>query len=203
MVYTIRPPFFYRLLFNEALFRVRDAEKQVYLTFDDGPTPGVTDWVLDELKKHNAKGTFFCLGKNVKAHPELFQRIKDEGHAVGNHTHNHTNGWKVKPKEYLADVKKCADEGFEAGLFRPPYGKIKPGQYKQIAKNYKVVFWDVLAGDFDTSKKPEQCLNSVLNNTREGSIIVLHDSVKAAPTLKAILPQILEALSNYTFSPLK
>lgn len=203
MVYTIRPPFFYRLLYNDALFRVKDAKNEMYLTFDDGPTPDVTDWVLDELKKHNAKATFFCLGKNVKAYPGLFARIKAEGHSIGNHTFNHTNGWKAGIKDYIKDVEKCANEGFEASLFRPPYGKIKPSQFKAVNKDYKVVFWDVLAGDFDLSKSPEHCLNNVLNNTRDGSIIVLHDSVKAAPTLKTILPRILDELKEYTFSKIE
>ncbi len=202
MVYTIRPPFFYRLLYSDAFFRFKQANKKLFLTFDDGPIPGVTDWVLDELKKHNAKATFFCLGKNVKAYPYLFDRIKAEGHAVGNHTYNHTNGWKVGFKEYMKDVEKCANEAFESSLFRPPYGKIKPLQFKAVNKSYKVVFWDVIAGDFDLSKTPEQCLNNVLNYTRNGSIIVLHDSKKAGPTLKEILPKILEAYSDYTFSKL-
>lgn len=203
MVYTIRPPFFYRLLYKDALFRVKDAQKEVFLTFDDGPTPEVTGWVLDELKRHNAKATFFCLGKNVKAHPRLFERIKAEGHGIGNHTYNHTNGWKAGIKEYIKDVDRCENEAFEAPLFRPPYGKIKPSQFRAVDKGYKVVFWDVLAGDFDLSKTPEHCLNNVLKNTREGSIIVLHDSIKAAPTLKVILPQILEELKDYTFSKLE
>lgn len=201
MLYTVRPPFFYRVLYNEALFRVKETEQELFLTFDDGPIPGVTDWVLDELKKHNAKATFFCIGKNVKANPELFERIKAEGHSVGNHTYNHISGWKSKLEEYTEDVKQC-DTTFEAKLFRPPYGRIKPKQFKAVTQNHQVVFWDVISGDFDPETSKEKCLENVLKNTRDGSIIVLHDSLKASERMKYILPIILEKFQGYRFSAL-
>lgn len=201
MLYTVRPPFFYRLLYNEALFRMKKAKKELFLTFDDGPIPGVTDWVLDELKKHQAKATFFCIGKNVKANPGLFERIGQEGHSIGNHTFNHINGWKAGLDEYVNDVEKCSAE-FETTLFRPPYGRIKPKQFKAVNKDYKVVFWDVISGDFDPETSKEKCLANVLNNTRNGSIIVLHDSLKACERMKYILPKILEKYKDYQFSAL-
>lgn len=201
MLYTVRPPFFYRLLYSEALFRVKRAEKELFLTFDDGPIPGVTDWVLDELKKHKAKATFFCIGKNVKANPELFARIKAEGHSIGNHTYTHTNGWKADLKDYLKDVEQC-NETFDAKLFRPPYGRIKPKQFKEVTKKHKVVFWDVISGDFDPETPKEKCLDNVLKYTRNGSIIVMHDSKKASERMKYVLPRVLEKYSDHKFSAL-
>ena len=158
-------------------------EKNIYLTFDDGPHPVATPFVLDELKKYTAKATFFCIGKNVIEHPAIYKRIIDEGHGVGNHTHNHLNGWKTNTNEYLNDVM-IASKLFKSNLFRPPYGKLRSIQAKRIAdaiadKSAKIVMWDVLSGDFDETLSKEQCLKNVIDNTVEGSIIVFHDSEKA------------------------
>lgn len=168
-----------------------DVRQAVYLTFDDGPTPGVTDQVLDILDDHDARATFFCLGKNVVHHPVLFDRIRRAGHAVGNHTYNHLNGWETPPSRYLSDVESC-HRIFYSTLFRPPYGKVRPSQRKRILEHYRIVMWDVLSYDFDTALTPEGCLRTVLKHVRPGSIVVFHDSEKAAERMLYCLPRILD-----------
>ncbi|AUC86690.1 polysaccharide deacetylase family protein [Polaribacter sp. ALD11] len=181
--------------------------KEIYLTFDDGPTPEITDFVLDELKKYEAKATFFCIGKNIVNHPDIFKRIIIEGHAVGNHTQNHLKGWCTKNGSYLENVDLCEetitkfnDATIKQKLFRPPYGKIKKSQAKEILKKgYKIIMWTVLSADFDTSISNEKCLQNVLKNTESGSIIVFHDSVKASEKLKYVLPKVLKKFSEKGF----
>ena len=201
------------------------AKKEIFLTFDDGPTPEITKFVLSELKKYNAKATFFCIGKNIKKHPEIFDEVISECHSVGNHTQNHLNGWKTEKGEYLENVLKCETnlQGFKnlvglnknetkntykvletlqekPKLFRPPYGKIKKSQAKEVLKKgYKIIMWDVLSADFDTSISKEKCLENVLQNTKNGSIIVFHDSVKAAERMKYALPIVLKEFSEKGF----
>ena len=177
--------------YPELLWQVDTAEKDLYLTFDDGPTPGVTDWVLDELGKFKAKATFFCLGKNVRQHPEIYERIINEGHAVGNHTYNHPKGWVTANFRYLRSVVKCA-EVVQSNLFRPPYGRIKKTQIKALIKQYKIVMWDVLSEDYNTSVNSSYCLKKVLSQAKGGSIIVFHDSQKAMKNLGGLLPQVLQ-----------
>lgn len=179
------------------------SEKNIYLTFDDGPTPEITQFVLDTLKTFNAKATFFCIGKNAEKHPEIFNKIIAEGHSIGNHTQHHLNGWKNTNPNYFKDVED-AQQLIKSNLFRPPYGKIKLSQYKYFKSKYKIVFWDLLSGDFDPKISAEQCLQNVLKNMRNGSIIVFHDSVKASDKLKIVLPKVLEfALKeNYSFKKL-
>jgi len=179
------------------------AEKTVYLTFDDGPTPEITEWTLNKLKQFNAKATFFCIGKNVKNHPEVFQQIIDEGHSIGNHTNNHLNGWKTKKEDYLNNVSIAEKtiQQFTSSttkrLFRPPYGKIKRKQSLELLKRgYKIIMWDVLSADFDQSISKEKCLKNVLDNIDNGSIIIFHDSVKAEINMKYALPKALEVLSK-------
>lgn len=187
---------------GDLVWSIETDQDEIYLTFDDGPTPGVTNWVLDILKIHNAKATFFCIGKNVAAHPELYQRILDEGHAVGNHSYDHLNGWETKDEEYLGNIEQCA-KLVNSELFRPPYGKISRSQSKKLRDRYKLIMWDVLAGDFDLSISPEQCFKNVINNISKGSIIVLHDSVKAEKNLRYVLPNLLSDCSGkYSFSGL-
>jgi peptidoglycan/xylan/chitin deacetylase (PgdA/CDA1 family) len=175
--------------------------RQVYLTFDDGPIPDVTTWVLDLLRAHHILATFFCIGKNVAAHPEIYQRIIREGHVTGNHTFNHLSGYKNSTVEYMHDIALAAQH-IDSNLFRPPYGRIKKGQIKAVSQQYNIVMWDVLSGDFDTKISTERCVNNVINNVENGSVIVFHDSIKAFRVLKKALPQIIESLkeSGYAFS---
>ena len=171
------------------------------MTFDDGPIPIITPWVVDELKKYNAKATFFCVGDNVKKHPEIYQLLLDNGHRVGNHTMNHLNGWKNYNKTYFENIA-AAEKYITSDLFRPPYGKIKPTQIFRLKKKYKLIMWDVLTGDYDESKTGEECLNKIKKNVKSGSIIVFHDSIKAEKRLRYALPKCLEFLKTegYTFS---
>lgn len=181
-------------------------EKILFLTFDDGPIPVVTPFVLNTLKKFNAEATFFCIGENIDKHPEVFADVIEAGHKVGNHTYNHLKGWNFKDNEYLDNIKKCAQHtGIQ--LFRPPYGRIKKSQIKALKlvnPEVEIVMWDVLSGDFDQSITTEKCINNVLKNVKNGSIIVFHDSLKAFGRLEESLPIILEELSKrgYAFKSL-
>lgn len=191
-------------LFSRYVWDIPNDEQKIYLTFDDGPTPKITNWVLDELKKHNAKATFFCIGANIEKHPDLFKQIIEDGHAIGNHTFNHLNGWEKPNQKYIENTELCAAEikKHHKGtvLFRPPYGKIKPSQSKKLRqKGYKIMMWDVLSWDFDTTCAPKKCLDNVLKNTASGSIIVFHDSEKAFENLKYVLPETLTRLSKKGF----
>ena len=170
----------------------------MYLTFDDGPHETATPFVLDQLKQYNAKATFFCIGKNVAAHQEIYQRILKEGHSVGNHTYNHINGWKVSDEVYLEEIQQTK-ELIKSNLFRPPYGRIKRSQLKKLQtpnSKIQIIMWDVLSGDFDTNLTPEACLGYVLYHTKPGSIIVFHDSTKAMERMQYALPKVLEHFSK-------
>jgi peptidoglycan/xylan/chitin deacetylase (PgdA/CDA1 family) len=188
--------------------------KEIYLTFDDGPTPEITEFVLDELKKYDAKASFFCLGKNIQNHPDIFKRILLDKHAIGNHTQQHLNGWKTKKTQYIDNIIACehsildalekmqktGTKQQEAKLFRPPYGKMKRSQAKELdRKGYRIIMWDVLSADFDRSISNEKCLQNVLENTKNGSIIVLHDSVKASEKVRFVLPKVLKEFSEKGF----
>ena len=188
-MYLVKTPGIIQTIFASLVWRVANSKK-VYLTFDDGPIPEATPWVLDLLKSKNIKATFFCVGENVEKYPEIYQRILSEGHSVGNHTYNHLNGWKINGNQYSENVVK-ASKVIDSLLFRPPYGKLTPRLIKELKKKYDVVMWDVLSGDFDTSLTPEDCLNNVKENAKEGSIIVFHDSIKAIDTLKFVLPEVI------------
>lgn len=171
-----------------------EAEPIVYITFDDGPHPEATVFALDELKKYDAKASFFCIGKNVVAEPLLYKRIITEGHTVGNHTHNHLNGWHNSNHKYYTNILK-ASKHIDGYNFRPPYGRIKISQARKLSTGkhkWKVYMWDVLSGDFDIELTPERCLQNVLNNIEPGSIVVFHDSEKAFPRMKYALPQVLQ-----------
>jgi len=184
---------FHRLTWNKD-----EHEKTIYLTFDDGPTPNITIWILNLLAKYNAKATFFCLGKNVVLYPKLLDYILCEGHSVGNHTYNHLNAWKTNKEKYLNDIVSC-ERVFHSKFFRPPYGKLKPGIRTQILKNYQIIMWDVMSYDFDKDLLPENCYKNVISNAKEGSIIVFHDSYKAESNMKATLPLILKYYSEKGF----
>jgi peptidoglycan/xylan/chitin deacetylase (PgdA/CDA1 family) len=199
-----RTPFLLPVLFPQLLWRMTQSEKAVYLTFDDGPVPGPTTFVLDTLKTFSAGATFFCIGDNVRKHPELFNRLIDEGHTVGNHTQNHLNAWKSDTRLYLDNVAafeqtaKQVRAGFATTLFRPPYGRLRRGQIRQLAA-YRVVMWDVLTYDYDRTLTPQACLAKTLRAVRNGSIIVFHDSHKAWPRLEYVLPRLTEHLVTQGF----
>lgn len=204
-MYFIKTPKWLKILYRSYIWNIPTDEKALYLTFDDGPHAVATNFVLDELKKYNAKATFFCIGKNVVAEKATYQRILEEGNTVGNHTHNHLNGWKTKDREYIANILEAA-QFIDSDLFRPPYGRITRFQAKAIsdtheykANGFKVIMWDVLSGDFDNKLSPEDCLLNVINNSTNGSIIVFHDSEKAYMRMRYALPGILEHFSKKGF----
>ena len=192
-------------LLRNFIWEVPNANNTIYLTFDDGPIPEVTEWVLDILKEENIKATFFCIGDNIQKHPTIYQRILNEGHKTGNHTFNHLNGWTTKTCNYIENFKLCETERLKLNtehslLFRPPYGKMTLKQSKKIKKlGYKIVMWDVLSYDFKPTITAEKCKENVLKNTTAGSIIVFHDSLKAEKTLKKVLPEIIQELKNKGF----
>jgi peptidoglycan-N-acetylglucosamine deacetylase len=204
-MYTVRPPFFYKLLYHKAIYRVKEEGKSLFLTFDDGPIPEVTPRVLQILEEFSAKATFFCIGKNIRNNPRIIDQIIAAGHSLGNHTFNHLNGWKVKKEDYMEDILKCERQFRESAdqqinLFRPPYGRIKPSQYSILNAQYSIIMWDVLSGDFDKNTTKEECLDNVLSKTREGSVIVFHDSLKAKDKLYYVLPRILKHFTEKGFS---
>lgn len=194
----MRVPKIVEAYYSSLLWRVQTSEKDLYLTFDDGPTPYVTKWVLDKLKEYEARATFFCLGKNVRNHPGLFKKILSEGHSVGNHTFDHKNGWNTKSFLYMKNVLKCASL-VDSDLFRPPYGRIRRHQVKALKKQFRIVMWDVLSEDFNQSITGKACAEIVCSRAKEGSIIVFHDSRKASKNLKIALPIILNHFSNLGF----
>ena len=207
-----KTPGFVKTLFPNFIWNIDTENKELYLTFDDGPTPEITHWVLDTLKKYNAKATFFCIGNNVEKYPKFFQHIIVEGHAVGNHTYNHLKGWKHKTKDYIKDIIRTqnliesqtlnskSQNSENLNLFRPPYGKFKTKQSKQLQElGYKIILWDVLSYDWDRSVSEETCLKNVTSAAKEGSIIVFHDSVKASRNLKYVLPKVLDYYSEKGF----
>lgn len=165
----------------------------VYLTFDDGPTPQVTEWILDELRRWGARATFFCLGANVEKYPELYARILAEGHSVGNHTHRHKKGLATRPMSYAADALRAA-EWIDSPLFRPPYGSLMPRQARILGNRYKIVMWNIISRDYNVRVEPERCLATVVEHVRPGDIVVFHDSQKAFRNMSYALPRVLEYL---------
>lgn len=194
----VRPPLLLRKIYPGALWRMKSREKKIYLTFDDGPVPGVTPAALSVLKQFNIKATFFCVGENVQKHPEVFQQVISEGHSIGNHTFHHVDGWNTSTRTYLREVQQCA-EMFTSKLFRPPYGRMRPPQRKAIQRKYKIVLWDVLTYDFDKELNGEQCLQLALKNSREGSVVVFHDSEKAKERMLYALPKFIEKMKARGF----
>jgi peptidoglycan/xylan/chitin deacetylase (PgdA/CDA1 family) len=202
-----RVPFFLPWLYPSLTWRMPATEKKLYLTFDDGPVPGPTDFVLETLRRYQIHGTFFCIGDNVRKHPALFRQILTEGHAIGNHTFNHLSGWKTSLEKYVMNTIQCDDvmkqQGYEpVALFRPPYGRITRAQI-QALHAYKIIMWDVLTMDYQRSLSPETCLRNSIRSLRNGSIIVFHDSVKAEHRMAYALPRLIEyGIENgYTFHP--
>jgi|SRR6056297_609730 len=181
-----------------------DRTREIFLTFDDGPVPETTPWLLDLLNQYNAKATFFLIGKNVEKNQYLYQRILDEGHQVGNHTYSHVSGWKLGFNKYVEDIQ-LGNRFIKSHLFRPPYGKITPMQLKHLKKQFNIVFWDVLSYDFNRKISGERCLVNVLSKYKDGSIIVFHDSMKAFKNLEYALPLVLDHFKNleYKFATIK
>ncbi len=200
---TIARPIILPVLFPGLTWGITNHHnKQLYLTFDDGPVPDVTPWVLSTLKEYNASATFFCVGNNVKKYPDVFKKIKQEGHAIGNHTFNHAKGLFSSTKGYIQDIEKAA-KYIDSSLFRPPHGLIKPAQVKALKrKKYKIIMWNVLSRDYNQKLSGEKCLSLVVKHAKAGSIIVFHDSYKAEKNLRYALPKVLEYFSNkgYRFS---
>ncbi len=187
-----RTPFFLPWIYPTLVWKISTEAKEIFLTFDDGPVPGPTEFVLDTLKKCSIKATFFVIGDNVRKHPEIYQRILHEGHVVGNHTFNHLKGWSYSDNEYLDNIKKCDQVmGFKPELFRPPYGRIKKSQINQLSR-YNIVMWDVLTSDYNNSLPPEKCLAGSIAATRSGSIVVFHDSLKAERNMTHALPRFID-----------
>lgn len=213
MFYWIKTNKLIKWLFFNQIWSIPNTQNNIYLTFDDGPTPEITPWVLDILKQENIKATFFCIGKNIEENPEIFQRIIDEGHSVGNHTYNHINGWKTNKNNYLNNIEICENvinkktlNTEHCKLFRPPYGKITPQQSKCLReKGYKIIMWDVLSADFDTIISPEKCFENATKKTETGSIIVFHDSKKALKNLQYTLPKAITyyKMKNFQFGILE
>jgi peptidoglycan-N-acetylglucosamine deacetylase len=196
--YLVKTPRLLKAAYSSCIWHIRQNNNSVYFTFDDGPHPEVTPYVLQQLEKYNAKATFFCIGKNVKSYEQVYQQVQDAGHTIGNHTFNHFNGFKVQNEDYLLNIAR-AGEVIKSDLFRPPYGRITPSQIKLIKHHYpqmKIVMWDVLTGDFDVNLSPEACLKHTLKAVEPGSIIVFHDSAKAEKRLRYVLPKLLEHCSN-------
>lgn len=197
-MYLIRSPFYLRWLYPEVTWNKSRKEKNIYLTFDDGPIPEITPWILDTLLKYDVKATFFCVGENIKKNPLIFQRIINEGHQIGNHTYNHLKGWDYEDKDYLDNVYLC-QKLTKTRLFRPPYARAKKSQLRILKDDFEIIYWDVLSGDFDLQLSPQKCLSNVLSNTRNGSIIVFHDNIKAIPRVEYVLPKILEHYKELGF----
>jgi peptidoglycan/xylan/chitin deacetylase (PgdA/CDA1 family) len=208
-----RTPFFLPWLYPSLLWRIPTQEKEIYLTFDDGPVPGATEFALHTLARFNARATFFCIGDNVGKHPDIFKKIIDDGHAIGNHTFNHLKGWHTAVDKYLVNTQRCHQEivrhhplfdlpsSNNLKLFRPPYGRITRTQIKNLLPNYKIVMWDVLSADYNKNVAPHSCLLNTVNATRPGSIVVFHDSYKAERNMAFALPRFIEhfAEKGYVF----
>jgi peptidoglycan/xylan/chitin deacetylase (PgdA/CDA1 family) len=206
--YLSKTPRIVQKIFSRLTWCFPSKEKHIYLTFDDGPIPKVTEFVLSELEKYNAKATFFCVGDNIQKHPIVFRQIQKKGHRIANHTFHHINGWKTSTRDYLRNIEKTEKEiekhhqiteGIK--LFRPPYGKIKRSQVTELLqKKYKIIMWDVISGDFDKNLSKEKSLHYLYKNIKNGSIIVFHDSIKAQEKLYFLLPKVLDEFTNRGYS---
>jgi peptidoglycan/xylan/chitin deacetylase (PgdA/CDA1 family) len=200
-----RTPFLFPLIYPSLVWRIPNAPRELYLTFDDGPVSGPTDFVLETLDRFSAKATFFCIGDNVRKHPDVFKKVLRRGHAVGNHTFNHLNGWKTPGQKYLDNIRQCTAEMDKhlqpsSRLFRPPYGRISRSQITALSAS-RIIMWDVLSMDFNKDIPGEASLRKTINASRDGSIIVFHDSFKAEKKLQHMLPRFMDhfAQQGYAF----
>ncbi|MBC7566487.1 MAG: polysaccharide deacetylase family protein [Pedobacter sp.] len=205
-MYLVKSPLLLKWYYPQLTWNKTRDDKVIYLTFDDGPIPDVTDFVLKTLRSYSAKATFFCIGDNILKYPQIFERIKNAEHSIGNHTFNHLKGWDTSDDIYIQNFQKCQQQT-GTNLFRPPYGRIKKSQIWKIKLQYpdtEIVMWDTLSGDFDANLSPEKCLQNVINHTKNGSIIVFHDSIKASKRIYYALPRVLAHFSKlgYTFDQL-
>ncbi|WP_452601084.1 polysaccharide deacetylase family protein [Pontimicrobium sp. MEBiC06410] len=205
--FPVKIPQFIKRIFPNYVWDFSSKDKILYLTFDDGPTPEITNWTLNTLKQYNAKATFFCIGNNIEKHSDIFNAIVEQGHHVGNHTHNHLKGWRTSKKNYISNVEQAQEiintsiidnkRLPKSNLFRPPFGKIKNSQAKALIKRgYKIIMWSIISIDWDKKLPKEQCLKNVIKHTTNGNIIVFHDSIKAAKNMTYALPEVLEHFSN-------
>jgi peptidoglycan/xylan/chitin deacetylase (PgdA/CDA1 family) len=206
-MYFIKTPFWLRLIYRSCIWRKSTEDRVLYLSFDDGPHPEATPFVLEQLANYNAKASFFCIGKNVQLYPDIYAALTEANHTVGNHTQNHMNGWNNKTANYIDDIQQ-ATKLIHSNLFRPPYGRISFAQIKALRSDpslpQDIIMWDVLSGDFDTTITGEQCAQNVIQHAGPGSIIVFHDSAKAMDRLRVALPKVLSHFSNlgYQFKAL-
>ncbi len=205
-MYLIKSPLLLKWYYPSLVWHKTRQDKVIYLTFDDGPIPDVTDFVLKTLNTYQAKATFFCIGENIKKHPDIFEKLVTDGHEIGNHTFNHLKGWKTADDTYFKNMVKC-QQLTGTNLFRPPYGRIKKSQIRSLQKAYpkiQIIMWDVLSGDFDPTLSPEKCYTNVVENCKNGSILVFHDSLKAFDRLKYTLPRVLAYFTQkgYVFKTL-
>lgn len=207
ILYFFKTPTLFKYFYPQAIWNGSRSKKKIFLTFDDGPIPEVTDYVLDVLSNFNIKATFFCVGENVIKYPSTFKRLIQEGHTIGNHTYNHLDGWQISLDKYLENIYLCRDAMVENGLspgtffFRPPYGKLKIGLNKNLESNFKIIMWDVLAYDFSPNINSDRCLKESIKNTQNGSIVLFHDSLKTIEKLKFIIPEYIAYFldKNYEF----
>ncbi|HVM87884.1 MAG TPA: polysaccharide deacetylase family protein [Puia sp.] len=200
MLYLVKTPWLLKKIYSSCIWDIPSNEKKIYLSFDDGPHPEATTFALDELKKHGAKATFFCIGKNVAEYPGIYKRILEEGHRAGNHTHNHLNGWKTSDDMYFRNIGE-AKKYIDSNLFRPPYGRIKNFQVAYLQKaGFKIIMWDVLSADFDENLSGQHCSRNIIKNAGRNSIIVFHDSQKAFDRMKIALPETLRFFKEKEYS---
>jgi len=200
--FLVKTPWWLKKLFPGCLWDMTDKEKKLYITFDDGPHPAITPFVMEQLKKYNAKATFFCIGDNVDKYPETYRLYEQQGHITGNHTQHHINGWKSSDEIYLNDIA-AASVSVKSNLFRPPYGRMKKSQVKKILQRepkMKIVMWNILAGDWVPDLKPEKCYQRIKKKITTGDIIVLHESDKSWERMSYVLPRLLEDFSRLGFS---
>jgi len=208
----VKIPFVVKKMFPNYIWDIATTENVIYLTFDDGPTPEITNWTLDTLKAYHAKATFFCIGNNIEKHPEIFRNIIEHGHTIGNHTQNHVKGWKTKTADYISEVEQAQENIHKEKpqqhtaaskaikLFRPPYGKLTSKQGKNLmALGYNIVMWDILSFDWDRNISEAKCLKNVITKTKPGSIVVFHDSVKASKNMQSTLPKVLKYFTEKGF----